>query len=280
MFPVQSFGPFNITSCNIIFFLTRFSYILILTLIALQQFFRYLYVFKWRLVTELNEIFWAKFLTLLIYFLSSMSAFASVFSDQHKYTVDFHLCIGQEPSWDLTRGPQFEFRFKDPIHIFSFVMFFIIFALAIQILVYSHKNTILKILKSGLEGVKLQALADCLKLNPTSSSGHDHSTAILDLYVDAGPYLAMAIFAVGILIYSTELRESMDGSSFSVGPGRALTYLSKVLLSAVTTVILPTVFILNNIKMRQCIWKRLKQASIFRWARVSFVQEGLQMVST
>ena len=242
--------------------------------------FRYLYVFKWRLVSELNEIFWANFLTLLVYILSFLTAFASIYSGHHHHSVDFHLCIGQEPSWTFSGGFLDASKFKDPIHVFSFVMFAIIFVLAVQILVYSHKNVIVKILKSCLEGVKLAAVADRLKLNATSGGGPTPAAAILDLYVDAGPYLAIAIFAFVMLIYGTELRESQNGTTFNAGPGRAYTYFSKALISSMTTVLLPLTVILNNANMRLSIWKRLKQANIFNWARVSFIQDELQMVST
>ena len=251
-----------------------------MTLLTVQQFFRYLYVFNWKLVAELNEIFWANFLTMLVYLLSFMSAFASIYSGHHQHSIDFHLCIGRDPSWDITDRIQGESRFKDPIHVFSFVTFSVIFALFIKILVYSHKNTILKTLKSCLEGVKLNALADRLPVNGTSAGGPSPATAILELYADAGPYLAIAVFAFGMLIYSNELRESQTGASFNAGPGRALTFLSKVLISFMSTVLLPLMVIINNAKMRQSVWKRLKQANIFRWAQVSFIQEDLQMVST
>ncbi len=152
---VQLFGPASSSSCNFILFLTRFAYILLVSLTGMHQILRYLYIFKWTHVAYLNENFFGYFLTFDVFILSLFFAFMSYFHGHHKYSIEYYLCIGQKPTENESFELHNEEKFKDPIHIFSFVMFSLIIALALQILFYSHKNTIFKKLKLLFEALKL-----------------------------------------------------------------------------------------------------------------------------
>ncbi len=88
-----------------------------------------------------------------------------------------------------------------------------------------------------------------------------------DLFVDAGPYLAMTILTFGILILATSVRESQNCCALETRSGRICTYAMKLVIPVFSSVLLPGFVILKNKKMRESITNRVKQSLIFEWIR-------------
>jgi hypothetical protein len=247
-----------------------------MSLLCLHLILKYLYIFKWSCVANLNENFFIRFLAVSVATLGLLFVVASHYSDHHKLSVEYHLCVGHYfvKNGDAADVTANKLKIKDPIRIFSFSSFTLIIVLATKILIFSHKNFIFKHLKRALNVLKLERLARRIKVDDAAAA---HS-GFKDLFVDAGTYLAMAFVAVGVIFGATQKETQKDVSFFNSHDGRLYVYFSKVLMPAVPTVILPCLLILNNGKLRQAVSRRVRQTLVFSLTAEVFQLEQLQTV--
>lgn len=132
--------------CNVSIFFGRYTFVFMTTQITIRQLIKYLYIFNWKHIVQLDDDFMAFFLTLANLLLSLLlSAYSSALGF-HNEEVDFHICTGKHPLDNIadfmetihlpmnksTHG-WLEVRWgPDPIAVYSFVALFIQFLVGIQ----------------------------------------------------------------------------------------------------------------------------------------------------
>ena len=128
---VQCFGPFNPPVCTAIIFASRFTYILIMSLLTMHQVIKFLYIFKWKIIVGLNEVFVALFITVDAIALSFLAALALKITDRKEVaTFEYYLCIGHYPLSNVSaKIATMQKSSEDKIHKFSYLVFAIIFIL-------------------------------------------------------------------------------------------------------------------------------------------------------
>jgi len=267
---VQSFGPFSSTSCGLIMFMARLSYILMMSLLCLHQTLKYLYIFKWESVAGWNEDFFTWFLALASFFLSTIFTFTSFQQEHYKLSAEYHLCVGfymrQNESFAKTERT---LTSQDPIHVYSHLVFTIVLLLSFRIALYSHKYCILSTVKRIAEALKIQCWSERLKGFAVNSDNLTTVTSFKDLFVEAGSSLAMAssVFAV---IYVSTLKETFDYAFFNSPTGRVYIYATKLAMPSMPTVVLPLLVILKNRRMKDAVGRRIEQTFLVQYMRKTF----------
>ncbi len=100
---VLMLGPLSPRNCDFITFTGRFLYIDCITLINIRHIFKYLYIFKWKYVVYLNDDFFAKFFTYVTLAFSILFAFTSYFLGYNNEDMDFHICTGNSPIFNINQ---------------------------------------------------------------------------------------------------------------------------------------------------------------------------------
>ena len=88
-------GPFASGTCDAIFIYAHYAFVCTITEITLRQMIKYLFIFKWKYVSGLNEDFAAILVTLINLLLSGILVFVSYFLGFNNEEVDFHICTGR-----------------------------------------------------------------------------------------------------------------------------------------------------------------------------------------
>lgn len=239
---VESFGPFSLPICSSIIFASRFSYITIISLLTMHQILKFLYIFKWKWIVSLNEVFFALFLTLDLIILSLLLTLALSFNNQSEVkSVEFYLCIGQYPT--TKRSDSYLGTTKlsgDLIHLFSFLSFSTIIILTITIHFYAHKNYLLKHLKSFSQICCQSSLKNYLKSLIVIDENENFELNFKDTFVGSSLSITITLIAFGTLILSTTEKELKDLAYFNSYNGRCFIYGIKFIMAAV-----PSVFCLH-----------------------------------
>ena len=100
---VLIFGPLSPRKCDFITITGRFLYIVCITLISIRHIFKYLYIFKWKYVAYLNDDFFAKLCTYVTLVLGFVFAFTSYFLGYNNEDLDFHICTGNSPLFNINQ---------------------------------------------------------------------------------------------------------------------------------------------------------------------------------
>ena len=257
-------------------FLARMSYVLMMTLICLHQILKYLYIFKWEQVAYWNENFFSCFLALASFLWSTIFTIVGNQNEHYKLSAEFHLCVGFYLQPNESLSSSVGSQPKDPIHVFSYLVFTVVLVLAFRITLYTHKYFILTRLKRLSEILKIPLLTAKLKTmsaNSDSMTTTTTTTSFRDLFVDAGITLAITV-TVFAVIFVSAYKETLDYTFFNSSAGRIYIYAMKVAMPAMPTVVLPLLVILKNPKMKEMIWRRIQ------WIRKASSPDQLYDVNT
>jgi hypothetical protein len=91
---IYCFGPFASVTCDVMFIYAHYAFVCTITEITLRQMIKYLYIFKWKYVSGLNDDFAAIFVTLTNLLLNAILVFVSYFLGFNNEELDFHICTG------------------------------------------------------------------------------------------------------------------------------------------------------------------------------------------
>ena len=83
--------------CNFMAFQARLTYFCSQTSLTMRQVIKYLYIFKWRFVSGLEENFAALFLMIWNILMGSVFCFTTYFLGHHNSEVNYHFCTGKQP---------------------------------------------------------------------------------------------------------------------------------------------------------------------------------------
>ena len=152
-----TFGPFPMIACDVIVFTGRLMYLVCVTETLIRQLMKYLFIFKWKLVSCLLDEFFAFFFTAANVQLSVVFAFATYFVGYHNEDIDFHVCTGNSPpvninltfrmmNWTNKTFEASEWfqvdEFSDPIDKFSLLAVLIFAPITTRIWIFSAKESL------------------------------------------------------------------------------------------------------------------------------------------
>jgi len=91
------FTPMSLNQCDGPEFFGRWTFVYLFTHTCLRQFFKVLYLYKWKLAISLNDDFFAFFATVMVAVFATCFTFASYMLGFHHSDLDFHICTGNHP---------------------------------------------------------------------------------------------------------------------------------------------------------------------------------------
>ena len=90
-------GHFSYTTCDIFIFFARLFFLIFLHEIALWQFIRFLFLFKGNKLMNVDDDFWAFFLTVSNLFLTTILSITTSMLGYQSADMDYHFCSGIDP---------------------------------------------------------------------------------------------------------------------------------------------------------------------------------------
>lgn len=265
------FGPQSESICNFVIFIGRFSYTVILSLLALHQVIKYMYIFNWSFIVSLNDDFFTIFLTLHLTILSLVFTFVGLFLGFHNNDLDYHLCRGVNPNLEINQIlkrfnvniTNNNFSTPDPIDIFSNSMFFLMLFVTFKMWLYSNKMILLQVLKNLSEFLKLTKAKDfCQKKIILNSNEETVSAKVSkNTIVQAGAYLATTLITFVTLAWVYIGKESgiNNYNNINQGMGRIWIYAGKMASPTIVFIVFPIMVISTHEKMQADFKKRIRQ---------------------
>ena len=218
-------------------------------------------------------IFFAIYFTLCNIMLNFMFVITSYQLGFHSSEVDYHLCTGNQPDNNIREDflrikkftksdelpPSYDaIILRDPIRMFVYTSFIMLFFLGAQIWFYSKKELFIRIWK----WVKRIGQNPLPNLVTENTKFEEEKCAIIG--TGGTLTLSFVIILVYIPAFITRTLLKKDQNSPNTETGRLWIYGSKILLAIMNNVILPIVIILSNSKMRKTLNREI-QYYICNW---------------
>ena len=281
------FGPQSESICNFVIFSGRFSYTVILSLLALHQVIKYMYIFNWSFIVSLNDDFFTIFLTLHLTILSLVFTFVGLFLGFHNNDLDYHLCRGVNPNLEINQIlkrinvniTNNNFSTPDPIDIFSNSMFFLMLIVTFKMWLYSNKMLLFQTLHNISDFFELKKVKDFChdKIILNTNEVTVASKLSKNMIIQVGAYLAMTLIAFVTLVWVYSGKESgiRNYNNINHGIGRIWIYAGKMALPTIVLIVFPILVISNNKKMLVAIKKRIRQTSAVKF--ISLLGENINL---
>ncbi len=264
-------GPYSMETCNGIIFILRLFFLLYLAEITLWQMTKYLYIFQWRHLVALNDQFVAVCITLCGVAFSIIFIFVTYMLGYQNAELDFHICTGKSPHENIVHNQilmnwmqnlnKTSYTFQDvadndPLWFVTRIMVLLLIWITFHIWVFSQKyawvnawHCFVSIRKNNeTVGQHLQQE----KLENFQKSKNS--------IIGAGGTLVSIVLIILLLIPSfvSKSYAKTNPDFLNHGNGKYWTYLSWITLPIFSFCQLPGVIILNNSKMRKCLFKQMK----------------------
>ena len=275
-------GPLPHYACDVIILSGQYLFLCVLYEIMLWQVMKYLHVFYWNSVANLNDEFVAKFLTLVNMLINFLIIVIKYVCGFYYVEVNYHVCTGKHPSSNILSNSYLE-KNIDPsknlllqlakldlhTNYHFYVVLIIMLFTAIRIWIY-HKKDCLVNENSQIQENIFPLNNHIVAANKKEKYSHKIKSAV----VDSGGSLAAIIVIVLLLIPSFALRRysSETLESLNYGGGRTLLYISIITLPILVHCALPFVLICSSHKMRTSIVREVK-------SRLSCTSNDIQIVN-
>ena len=268
-------GPCSITTCNVIIFLGRFFFLSVLTEIFLWQIIKYLYIFQWKHMVGLNDIFVANFVTMTNLVFSAVFILSTQMMQFHNAELDFHICTGNHPHVNIVRSqwmmsnlhnldkPEFsleEVAINDPLLLLTKVISFLLILILFQIWMYSKKELFARVWNKIVLKKTIATIFKEPNIGSVKMQKYDQFKKTKNAIIGArGSFAAISLML--ILLVPSHISKSFaktNAENINYGQGRVWTYVSRICLPIVSYCILPLVVITANKKMRKIIAREVK----------------------
>jgi hypothetical protein len=266
----------------LIILIGRFFFVVCLCLISIRHLVKYFYIFEWKYVVFLNDDFFSQFITIAVLVLSFVFEFASYFLGYHNEDLDFHICSGNNPLFNInetlkllsrpsnTTLSQVWFmpdKITDPIDIFSTISLSLILLINVKTWCYIHRTNVKKVIHSILANFKINKISpiinenreiEVLQLRSNLVGKFENTKSII---FGEGSSLIINLLTFGSLIILAASKDfgMRDLSSLNNGTGRTISYVGKNVLPTIVYLLFPLLVILNNKKMKNSLSRDVRE---------------------
>ena len=260
------YGPLPEYACDIIILSSHYLFHCVLWEIVFWQLSKYLHIFHWHTIANMNDDFLVQFMTTENLFINFIFIFIKYMLGFHYTDNSYHICTGRHSSVnilshmylsrnvDLNRNIMIQITRLDLHTVYNFnIAILIMVYTTVRIWIYD-KRDILRNLQNRTKIFLNMPLAEA----GTNQDQYHYFQKTKSAIIDASGSLAVVILIALLLVPSFALRLSSYWYSENFGLTRALMYASIIAVPILVYCVLPFVLICSSKKMRNSILRELK----------------------
>jgi hypothetical protein len=265
-------GPYSSTTCGIIIFIGRGMFLSILMELTIRQVIKYLYIFQWKNLVSLNDDFFAIYFTSCNLLLSIEFILVTHFLGFQNSEIDYHICTGKHPKDNIMETFYEVKRFtnpneipitlneianRDPLFIFTLLLFLILFLVGFQTWLYSHKDSLI-ICWKAVTRTNLNTTSN-LNINKTQGYKNNKFEETKNVIIGSSGTL-FSIVLIFLLLSPAVVAKSFvkdDPNKINSGSGRLWSYTSRISIPILSYCLLPIIIIVSNSKMRKTLKREI-----------------------